>query len=131
MSCLEGKHIAIVGHLFRECDIIEKFLQLDKSPFLSCDSSVVSIDVLFSVTFLAVYDAIFPRFFSLLKADLISFFYKNMIAQVTIPAAGRKPLPAGYVGHITQICNKLVQLGSSNDHIQAYLLVTYFFEFLI
>ncbi|KAG1361540.1 serine/threonine-protein phosphatase 6 regulatory subunit 2 [Cocos nucifera] len=80
MSCLDSKHVAIVDHLFCECNIIQKFLQADKIPFLSRDSSAV-----------------------------------------TIPDAGRQPPRAGYIGHITQICNKLVQLGSSNDHIRAYL----------
>ncbi|XP_020115075.1 serine/threonine-protein phosphatase 6 regulatory subunit 3-like isoform X3 [Ananas comosus] len=40
---------------------------------------------------------------------------------VTIPAAGRKPPRAGHIGHISRICNKLTQLGISNDHVQAYL----------
>lgn len=45
MSCLESKHVAIVDHLFCECNIIQKFLQADKIPFLSRDSTAVSIDV--------------------------------------------------------------------------------------
>ncbi|CAL8999539.1 unnamed protein product [Prunus brigantina] len=38
-SCLESKSDAIVDHLLRECDLIGKFLQTDKHPFLSGDTS--------------------------------------------------------------------------------------------
>ncbi|CAN6695693.1 unnamed protein product [Malus baccata var. baccata] len=38
-SCLESKSDAIVDHLFRECDLIGKFLQTDKHPILSGDAN--------------------------------------------------------------------------------------------
>ncbi|XP_074560877.1 uncharacterized protein LOC141817091 [Curcuma longa] len=80
VSCLESKNTAIVDYLFCECGIIAKFLQTDKNPFLSGESSVT-----------------------------------------TVPTSGRKPIRVGNIGHITRICNKLVQLGIGNDHIQSYL----------
>ncbi|ONK70694.1 uncharacterized protein A4U43_C04F550 [Asparagus officinalis] len=40
---------------------------------------------------------------------------------LTKPAAGGRPPRAGYVGHITRIANKLIQVGNCNDHIQKYL----------
>ncbi|KAJ9698105.1 hypothetical protein PVL29_007281 [Vitis rotundifolia] len=43
------------------------------------------------------------------------------INQPTIPATGRNAPRAGNLGHITRISNKLVQLGSSNSRIQAFL----------
>ncbi|XP_057954501.1 uncharacterized protein LOC131148655 isoform X2 [Malania oleifera] len=43
------------------------------------------------------------------------------LSQPTLPAAGRRAPRAGYLGHITRISNKLVQLGNSNGCIQAYL----------
>ncbi|XP_072965394.1 uncharacterized protein [Typha angustifolia] len=55
----------------------------------------------------------------LLQADKTPFLSNSNA--VTIPTAERKPVRAGYIGHITQICNKLVQLGSSNNQIRAYL----------
>ncbi|XVF20243.1 hypothetical protein REPUB_Repub11eG0180900 [Reevesia pubescens] len=39
LSCLESKNDAIVDHLLRECDLIGKFLQTDKHPILSGDST--------------------------------------------------------------------------------------------
>ncbi|KAK6926787.1 SIT4 phosphatase-associated protein family [Dillenia turbinata] len=41
--------------------------------------------------------------------------------QPTLPAAGRKVPRVGNIGHITRISNRIVQLGSSNSHIQSYL----------
>ncbi|KAM0999782.1 hypothetical protein TB2_006378 [Malus domestica] len=38
-SCLESKSDAIVDHLLRECDLIGKFLQMDKNPILSGDAN--------------------------------------------------------------------------------------------
>ncbi|KAE8710890.1 serine/threonine-protein phosphatase 6 regulatory subunit 3-like isoform X2 [Hibiscus syriacus] len=38
-----------------------------------------------------------------------------------LPAAGKRAPRAGNIGHITRISNKLIQLGSSNSCIQAYL----------
>ncbi|KAJ0021531.1 hypothetical protein Pint_32158 [Pistacia integerrima] len=39
----------------------------------------------------------------------------------TLPASGKRAPRAGNLGHITRISNKLVQLASSNSHIQTYL----------
>ncbi|KAL6333095.1 hypothetical protein AAG906_028278 [Vitis piasezkii] len=39
----------------------------------------------------------------------------------TVPAEGRTPPRIGNIGHLTRISNKLVQLGSSNTEIEAYL----------
>ncbi|KAJ4975068.1 hypothetical protein NE237_000174 [Protea cynaroides] len=39
----------------------------------------------------------------------------------TIPVEGKSPPRIGNIGHITHMANKLVQLGSSNSQIQAYL----------
>ncbi|KAJ4970638.1 hypothetical protein NE237_003737 [Protea cynaroides] len=39
LSCLESKSITIVDHLFRDCNLIEKFLQADRFPILSGDSN--------------------------------------------------------------------------------------------
>ncbi|XVF86141.1 hypothetical protein PTKIN_Ptkin18bG0016500 [Pterospermum kingtungense] len=39
----------------------------------------------------------------------------------TISAEGRAPPKIGNIGHLTRISNKLIQLGNSNDEIQAYL----------
>ncbi|XP_010253686.1 PREDICTED: serine/threonine-protein phosphatase 6 regulatory subunit 3 isoform X2 [Nelumbo nucifera] len=41
--------------------------------------------------------------------------------QPTLPAARRFAPRAGYLGHVTRISNKLVQLGHGNSHIQAFL----------
>ncbi|KAK6936051.1 SIT4 phosphatase-associated protein family [Dillenia turbinata] len=41
--------------------------------------------------------------------------------QPTLPAAARKAPRVGNIGHITRISNRLIQLGSSNSHIQSYL----------
>nr|DAD26190.1 TPA_asm: hypothetical protein HUJ06_027658 [Nelumbo nucifera] len=43
--------------------------------------------------------------------------------QPTLPAARRFAPRAGYLGHVTRISNKLVQLGHGNSHIQAFLQV--------
>ncbi|KAG6478782.1 hypothetical protein ZIOFF_062226 [Zingiber officinale] len=48
-------------------------------------------------------------------------FLSGESSVTTVPASGRKPIRAGNIGHITRICNKLVQLGIGNDHIQSYL----------
>ncbi|CAL9752851.1 unnamed protein product [Musa acuminata subsp. burmannicoides] len=55
-----------------------------------------------------------------LQADKNPFFSIDSNA-VTVPAPGRQPVRPGNIGHITRICNKLVQLGSNNDHIRSYL----------
>ncbi|GAV67258.1 SAPS domain-containing protein [Cephalotus follicularis] len=39
----------------------------------------------------------------------------------TVPAEGRSPPRIGNIGHLTHISNKLVQLGTNNSEIQAYL----------
>eukprot|EP00262_Sarcandra_glabra_P007051 TRINITY_DN1961_c0_g2_i1.p1 TRINITY_DN1961_c0_g2~~TRINITY_DN1961_c0_g2_i1.p1 ORF type:complete len:707 (+),score=143.52 TRINITY_DN1961_c0_g2_i1:46-2121(+) len=39
----------------------------------------------------------------------------------TLPVPGRQSPRIGNLGHTTRIANKLVQLGNSNEHIQAYL----------
>eukprot|EP00268_Persea_americana_P034172 TRINITY_DN3381_c0_g1_i1.p1 TRINITY_DN3381_c0_g1~~TRINITY_DN3381_c0_g1_i1.p1 ORF type:complete len:752 (-),score=160.43 TRINITY_DN3381_c0_g1_i1:571-2826(-) len=39
----------------------------------------------------------------------------------TVPAEGRSPPRIGNIGHLTRLSNKLIQLGSNNDQIQAYL----------
>ncbi|CAH8357869.1 unnamed protein product [Eruca vesicaria subsp. sativa] len=41
--------------------------------------------------------------------------------QPTVAATGKKILRVGYIGHITRISNKIVQLSCSNDQIKAYL----------
>ncbi|XP_057480350.1 uncharacterized protein LOC130767483 isoform X2 [Actinidia eriantha] len=41
--------------------------------------------------------------------------------QPTLPAAEKRTPRAGNLGHITRISNKLVQLGNSNNRIQAFL----------
>ncbi|KAE8732334.1 auxin response factor 18-like [Hibiscus syriacus] len=38
-----------------------------------------------------------------------------------LPAVGKRAPRAGNIGHITRISNKLIQLGSSNSSVQAYL----------
>ncbi|OMO67451.1 SIT4 phosphatase-associated protein family [Corchorus capsularis] len=80
LSCLESKNDTIVNHLLQDCDLIGKFLQIDKNPILAGDSN-----------------------------------------QPTVPAAGKRAPRAGNIGHITRISNKIVQLGSSNSHIQTCL----------
>ncbi|XP_010264671.1 PREDICTED: serine/threonine-protein phosphatase 6 regulatory subunit 3-like isoform X2 [Nelumbo nucifera] len=81
LSCLESKNNMIVDHLFRDCNLIGKFLQADKRLVLSGDCG----------------------------------------QQPTLPAAGRHMPRAGYLGHVTRISNKLVELGHGNNYIQAYL----------
>ncbi|KAK8543461.1 hypothetical protein V6N13_136029 [Hibiscus sabdariffa] len=80
LSCLESKNDAILDHLLHKCDLIGRFLQIDKQPILSADNNLPSL-----------------------------------------PAAGKCAPRAGNIGHITRISNKLVQLGRSNNSIQAYL----------
>ncbi|XP_039139021.1 serine/threonine-protein phosphatase 6 regulatory subunit 3-like [Dioscorea cayenensis subsp. rotundata] len=80
VSCLESKNAAIVDHLFRDCNLVQKFLEADKNPVLCCDANVL-----------------------------------------TSPTASRQPPRAGYIGHITRIANKIVQLSNNNEHIWAYL----------
>ncbi|KAJ0967624.1 hypothetical protein J5N97_024541 [Dioscorea zingiberensis] len=80
VSCLESKNVAVVDHLFHDCNLIQKFLQADKNPVLPCDA--------------------------------------NML---TSPTASRQPPRAGYIGHITRIANKIVQLSNNNEHIWTYL----------
>ncbi|XP_042373546.1 serine/threonine-protein phosphatase 6 regulatory subunit 3-like [Zingiber officinale] len=48
-------------------------------------------------------------------------FLSTESSVITVPASGRKPIRAGNIGHITRICNRLVQLGTSNDRIRSYL----------
>ncbi|MBA0669181.1 hypothetical protein Goklo_002027, partial [Gossypium klotzschianum] len=63
------------------------------------------------------------------KCDLIGRFLQTEKQPIlsgdnnlpTLPAAGKHAPRAGNIGHITRISNKLVQLGSSNSCIQAYL----------
>lgn len=43
--------------------------------------------------------------------------------QPTVPAEGRSPPRIGNIGHLTRLSNKLIQLGTDNDQIQAYLQV--------
>ncbi|KAL5832887.1 hypothetical protein ACOSQ3_016561 [Xanthoceras sorbifolium] len=65
----------------------------------------------------------------LLECDLIGKILqtdKNPILsgesnKPTLPASGKRVPRAGNLGHITRISNKLIQLGSSNSRIQAYL----------
>ncbi|KAK1261120.1 hypothetical protein QJS04_geneDACA002427 [Acorus gramineus] len=78
--CLESKNTAVINHLLKDCNLVEKLLRADGQPILSSDSS-----------------------------------------QPTVPAAGRKPPRAGYVGHITRIANQLVQHGNEIDFIHAHL----------
>lgn len=113
MACLESNRSAIIDHLFAECNIIRKFLSADKTPLLS-DSNPVSSSIF------PVHDASHAIFFVILGAEK---FLLLSILQVTIPAAGRKAPRAGHIGHVSRICNKLTQLGISNDHVQAYLQV--------
>lgn len=40
-SCLESKSDTMVDHLLRECDLMGKVLQTDKSPLLSGESDKV------------------------------------------------------------------------------------------
>ncbi|KAK8485052.1 hypothetical protein V6N11_031075 [Hibiscus sabdariffa] len=80
LSCLESKNDTILDHLLHKCDLIGRFLQIDKQPILSA--------------------------------------YNNL---PSLPAAGKCAPRAGNIGHITRISNKLVQLGRSNNSIQAYL----------
>lgn len=47
----------------------------------------------------------------------------SICLQPTVPAEGRKPPRIGNIGHLTRLSNKLVQLGSSNAEIEAYLKV--------
>ncbi|KAG5391109.1 hypothetical protein IGI04_032650 [Brassica rapa subsp. trilocularis] len=42
-------------------------------------------------------------------------------SQPTVAATGKKTPRVGYIGHITRISNKIVQLGTSNDQIKTYL----------
>ncbi|KAK1360269.1 hypothetical protein POM88_044743 [Heracleum sosnowskyi] len=44
--------------------------------------------------------------------------------QPTLPASGRRAPRIGNLGHITQISNKLLQLGNTDSHIQAHLQVS-------
>ncbi|OWM71298.1 hypothetical protein CDL15_Pgr011426 [Punica granatum] len=39
----------------------------------------------------------------------------------TLPAEGRQPPRIGNIGHLTRVSNKVIQMGSSNNEIQAYL----------
>ncbi|XP_068653798.1 uncharacterized protein [Aristolochia californica] len=39
----------------------------------------------------------------------------------TVPAEGKSPPRIGYIGHLTRISNKLIQLGNNNSQIQQYL----------
>ncbi|XP_043703712.1 serine/threonine-protein phosphatase 6 regulatory subunit 2-like [Telopea speciosissima] len=39
LSCLEGKSVTMIDHLFKDCNLIEKFLQADRLPILSGDSN--------------------------------------------------------------------------------------------
>ncbi|CAA2980174.1 serine threonine- phosphatase 6 regulatory subunit 3-like [Olea europaea subsp. europaea] len=39
----------------------------------------------------------------------------------TVPAEGRSPPRIGYIGHITRMANKLIQLGNDNNDIQTIL----------
>ncbi|XP_044473269.1 serine/threonine-protein phosphatase 6 regulatory subunit 3-like isoform X2 [Mangifera indica] len=39
----------------------------------------------------------------------------------TLPASGKRAPRAGNLGHVTRICNKLVQLASSNSHVHTHL----------
>ncbi|XP_009382444.2 uncharacterized protein LOC103970401 isoform X1 [Musa acuminata AAA Group] len=55
-----------------------------------------------------------------LQADRNPFLSRDSNVE-SVPAIGRQPFRAGNIGHITRISNKLVQLASSNDHIQSYL----------
>ncbi|XP_042476246.1 serine/threonine-protein phosphatase 6 regulatory subunit 3-like isoform X2 [Macadamia integrifolia] len=80
LSCLESKNITIIDHLFRDCNLIEKFLQADRLSILSGDSN-----------------------------------------KPTLTAAGKQVPRAGYIGHLTRISNKLIQLGHVNSHVHAYL----------
>ncbi|KAG6522171.1 hypothetical protein ZIOFF_019308 [Zingiber officinale] len=48
-------------------------------------------------------------------------FLSTESSVTTVPASGRKPIRAGNIGHITRICNRLAQLGTSNDRIRSYL----------
>ncbi|XP_052180840.1 uncharacterized protein LOC127794021 isoform X2 [Diospyros lotus] len=39
----------------------------------------------------------------------------------TVPADGKSPPKIGNIGHLTHICNKLIQAGNNSSYIQAYL----------
>ncbi|KAG2323967.1 hypothetical protein Bca52824_006695 [Brassica carinata] len=42
-------------------------------------------------------------------------------SQPTVSATGKKPPRVGYIGHITRISNKIVQLSDSSEQLKAYL----------
>lgn len=79
-ACFYSKNSRLIDYLFVDCDILGKFLEADKNPYLPTDSIML-----------------------------------------TKPAAGRKSLRAGYIGHITRITNTIAQLGNCNDQIQKHL----------
>ncbi|KAG6519244.1 hypothetical protein ZIOFF_022736 [Zingiber officinale] len=56
-------------------------------------------------------------------------FLSTESSVITVPASGRKPIRAGNIGHITRICNRLVQLGTSNDRIRSYLQVSWLLRY--
>ncbi|XP_039028495.1 serine/threonine-protein phosphatase 6 regulatory subunit 3-like isoform X2 [Hibiscus syriacus] len=72
-------------------------------------------------------DAVLDHLFH--KCDLIGRFLQTDKQPIlsgdnnltALPAAGKRAPRAGNIGHITRISNKLVQLGSSNSSIRAYL----------
>lgn len=45
LSCLESKNSALVEHLLRDCDLVGKILETEKSPLLSVDSSKPTVGV--------------------------------------------------------------------------------------
>lgn len=53
----------------------------------------------------------------------LTLYLFNSFLQPTVPAEGRLPPRIGNIGHLTRISNKLVQLGNSNNEIQAHLQV--------
>lgn len=42
LSCLESKSDTIVNHLLQDCNLIGRFLQMDKNPILSGDNDQVT-----------------------------------------------------------------------------------------
>ncbi|KAE8664565.1 SIT4 phosphatase-associated family protein isoform 3 [Hibiscus syriacus] len=57
----------------------------------------------------------------LVENIILSCLESKNVPLPTVSAEGRAPPKIGNIGHLTRICNKLVQLGNSNGEIQAYL----------
>lgn len=121
VSCLESKNVPLVEHLIRECNLVAKIVDAEKNFMLPTDSKVPYFSQVHDLTFITIMYFVFKY------ADDECIEHVFFFVQPTTPADGSSPPKIGNLGHLTRISNKLIQIASTNNDIQACLQVDFIF----